>query len=1693
MSRTLRLGVVLLSLFSATFLLKASLPQVSTGVWQAAGSLATARSGAAAVALPDGRILITGGSDGSGAPMSSAELFNRDGTFSSAAGMKAARSGHSALVLPDGRVLVTGGRTSGGGITNSAETYDPQTNAWQMLSATMVEARAGHSISQLLNGDVLLAGGESSGGPVSALELFDETNDTFSSAGALLTARRDHAAAVLSDGRVLIAGGTGVDASGNPTTLSSTEIYDGGTGAVTAGPALATARAKLSATTLLDGTVALVGGNDGSNDLASIEIYDAAAGTIVASPASLTTARSGHQALLLPHNGSVLVVGGTSAGTELASAELFAPWNTAVQATGAMASARTGAAGAPLSTVDGLLLVAGGQNASTGTLASGELYGFATVKTDQSDYAPGTTVNITGSGWQPGETVTLTLVESPNIDTHPPMTAVADQNGNISNSQFSPDSHDLDVRFYLTAAGAQSQAQTTFTDAQVLKNYQASISPTTDTAGHTTSYSITIANCTDALCGSGKSSDSSQQIGSAQVHVPTAYSRVSVPATVTASNGSTWSVSLSSGVISLQTTGAGKLNPGASVSFTATANAACTAGNYVWNTNSDNNTTPGGSSFGLIGLQPSVSVSGSCDSTPPTTTAVPNPASNANGWWNTNVSVSLTATDNSGGSGVKQITYSATGAQPISSTVIAGASASVGPITAEGTTTISYFASDNAGNVEATRTITIKLDTTSPDTTISNSPSNPSKDASPSFTFTGTDNLSAPTDLTFECNLDGAGFSSCSDPKSYSNLSDGSHTFQVRATDLAGNVDGSPASYTWTIKTTAPAVIVSFTPDGSNGWFKTSPAVGSVTANDASNVSAINCTIDGTPATLSGVTGLNSTNATAQLSVAGEGSHSVSCTATDSLGNAGAGAGSNGTATVKIDSVKPSLTASRQTVANGNGWNNSDVTVRFVCTDSTSGVASLGASGAATGNSAASPLDVTVTTEGLNQTVTGSCTDAAGNTATPASLSGINIDKTKPVITGSRTPAANAFGWNNTDVTVGFTCADSGTGQSGIDTNSVTDAVVSTEGQNQSVTNTGACTDKAGNVADAATVDKINIDKTPPNPPTVNPSPVPNAAGWNNTDVTVGFTSAGDAGAVQSGIESCTSSSALSAETAGTDVSGTCTDKAGNVSTPAKVTVKIDKTKPVITGSRLPSANSYGWNNTDVAVSFACADTGPVQSAVGTNTVEGSTVTAEGQSLSVTNTGSCVDIAGNSADPATVSGINIDKAKPTATAAASPGPNPFGWNNSDVTVTFTGADGLSGIAHCDSPVTLISEGTNLSATGTCTDKADNVSDPATAAGINIDKTKPVITGSRLPLANSYGWNNTDVTVSFSCSDTGTVQSGPDANSSIAGAMVSTEGANQSVTNTGTCIDKAGNTAASVTVTGISIDKTNPTITLTITPSNPAATGWYNGTTGKPTVHFACVDNLSGYVSCPADVPVPEGGNQTISGSVSDKAGNSAIVSTGVINVDVTPPMINLVAPASNANYLLNQSVAANYTCSDTGSSGLASCSGTVANGALITTGTVGVKSFSVTATDVAGNSLNQSATYGVTYQSGGVCYGDAGHQILQPINADGTSTFKQGSTVPAKFRVCDALGNSIGTPGVVSSFNLIGAVNGTVTAQVDETVVSTTPDTSFRWDSTGQQWIFNISTKNLSTHSTYVYKIILNDGSPITFQYGLPK
>jgi hypothetical protein len=109
------------------------------------------------------------------------------------------------------------------------------------------------------------------------------------------------------------------------------------------------------------------------------------------------------------------------------------------------------------------------------------------------------------------------------------------------------------------------------------------------------------------------------------------------------------------------------------------------------------------------------------DTIPPTTTALPSPIPNAAGWNNSIVTVNLMTVDNPGGSGVRQITYSVSGAQVTLPTTGLGVTASV-PIGVEGVSTVTFFATDNAGNVEAAKTLTVRIDVSSPSITAIRSP-----------------------------------------------------------------------------------------------------------------------------------------------------------------------------------------------------------------------------------------------------------------------------------------------------------------------------------------------------------------------------------------------------------------------------------------------------------------------------------------------------------------------------------------------------------------------------------------------------------------------------------------------------------------------------------------------------------------------------------------------------------------------------------------------------------------------------------------------------------------------------------------------------------------------------------------------------------------------------------------------------------
>jgi hypothetical protein len=91
------------------------------------------------------------------------------------------------------------------------------------------------------------------------------------------------------------------------------------------------------------------------------------------------------------------------------------------------------------------------------------------------------------------------------------------------------------------------------------------------------------------------------------------------------------------------------------------------------------------------------------------------------------------------------------------------------------------------------------VDNTEPETKIDSGPSAISSNPSASFTFSSNE-----VNSTFECRLDGATFSTCTSPKGYSSLADGSHFFEVRATDAAGNTDTTPASHTWVVDSSSP-------------------------------------------------------------------------------------------------------------------------------------------------------------------------------------------------------------------------------------------------------------------------------------------------------------------------------------------------------------------------------------------------------------------------------------------------------------------------------------------------------------------------------------------------------------------------------------------------------------------------------------------------------------------------------------------------------------------------------------------------------------------------------------------------------------------------------------------------------------------------------------------------------------------------
>jgi len=237
---------------------------------------------------------------------------------------------------------------------------------------------------------------------------------------------------------------------------------------------------------------------------------------------------------------------------------------------------------------------------------------------------------------------------------------------------------------------------------------------------------------------------------------------------------------------------------------------------------------------------------------------------------------------------------------------------SFGPV-GDGAHAFAVRARDRAGNVDPSPAIYAwSVDTSTPDTQILSGPPDASGSTSATFTFFSPD---AGGGATFTCALDGAAFTACTSPRSYTNLTEGVHGFAVRVRDAVGNFDPSPADRSWTVDLTPPATTIT---DGPSGTVAVASASFTFTASEQNVTFA--CNLDGA--------GFAACTSPASFTGLAQGPHSFAVRATDAAGHSDA---SPATRSWTVDTVAPDVAI---TAGPGNGSTSGPrVTFSFTVSD----------------------------------------------------------------------------------------------------------------------------------------------------------------------------------------------------------------------------------------------------------------------------------------------------------------------------------------------------------------------------------------------------------------------------------------------------------------------------------------------------------------------------------------------------------------------------------------------------------------------------------------------------------------------------------------------------------------------------------------------------------------------------------------
>ncbi|MBJ7458187.1 MAG: hypothetical protein JHD02_03265, partial [Thermoleophilaceae bacterium] len=584
----------------------------------------------------------------------------------------------------------------------------------------------------------------------------------------------------------------------------------------------------------------------------------------------------------------------------------------------------------------------------------------------------------------------------------------------------------------------------------------------------------------------------------------------------------------------------------------------------------------------------------------------------------------------------------------------------------EGLRTFAVRAVDAVGNISASSSISWTVQTVGPPPPSVVGPSGDVASTDATITFTDTQ-----AGATFECSLDSAVFTDCTSPVSLTGLSQGAHTFSVRAKDNVGNLS-SVVTIAWTVDTIAPSAP---SVSGPSGTVASESAT--ITWSNAEAGGTNECNLDGAA--------FASCSDPVNLTGLSQGAHTYYVRQIDAAGNEGA----TGSVTWTVDTVgppAPSISGPSGTVAS------TSATITF--TDSEAGVTFECSENGAAFAACTSPVNLAGLAQGP-QTFAVRAKDAVGNTGSSASI-GWSVDTVGPPVPSVSGPSGDVAStsatitFTDTEAGVTFECSDNGAAYADC-----------TSPVNLSGLAQGARTfavrakDAVGNTGGSASV-AWTVDTIAPSAPSVS-GPSGTVA---SESATVTWSNAEAGGTNECNLDgaafaSCSDPVNLTGLSQGAHTYYVRQiDAAGNEGATGSVTWTVDTVGPPApnvsgpTGTVASDSASITFTDSEAGVTFECSANGAAFAACTspvslTGLAQGAQTFAVRAKDALGNTGSSASI-GWSVDTVgppvpSVSGPSGDVASTSATIT---------FTDTEAGVTFECSDNGAAYADCTSPVNL---------------------------------------------------------------------------------------------------------------------------------------------------------------------------------------------------------------------------------------------------------------------------------------------------------------------------------------------------------------------------------------------------------------------